>query len=94
MSAWYVLSALGIYQVCPGVPEYWLGSPRFSSTTVHLPHGRVLRIEAKGAGEGEVYVSRVKLNGRTIEGYKLRHSDLLAGGVLEFEMSETPLQKP
>ncbi len=94
MSAWYVLSALGIYQVCPGVPEYWLGSPRFSSTTVHLPHGRVLRIEAKGAGKGKLYVSRVKLNGRTIEGYKLRHSDLLAGGVLEFEMSETPLRKP
>ena len=36
MSAWYVLSALGFYQVSPGVPEYWLGSPRFDDMTIKL----------------------------------------------------------
>ncbi len=87
MSAWYVLSALGFYQVCPGVPEYWLGSPRFDNVTVKLPNGRTLRIVAKGAGSGKVYVRRVKLNGRVVQGYKLMHREIARGGVLTFEMS-------
>lgn len=90
MSAWYVLSALGIYQVNPGVPEYWLGSPRFDEATVTLPNGRTLKVIAKGAGTGKVYVTRVQLNDKTITGYKLPHSDLIAGGILEFTMSDTP----
>lgn len=58
MSAWYILSALGFYQVTPGVPEYWLGSPRFDEALVSQPGGKALRILAKGAGGGKVYVRR------------------------------------
>jgi predicted alpha-1,2-mannosidase len=90
MSAWYVLSALGIYQVTPGVPEYWLGSPRFDDVTVHLPSGKRMRILAQGAGGGKKYVAAVLLNGRKINGYKLTHHDLMAGGELAFEMRDTP----
>ncbi len=90
MSAWYVLSALGFYQVAPGIPEYWLGSPRFDNVRMTLPNGRMLSIEAKGAGSGKVYVRRVSFNGHTVEGYKIKHSDLIKGGVLRFEMTGTP----
>ena len=90
MSAWYILSALGIYQVCPGVPVYWLGSPRFDEVDVHLSNGHTLRIEAKGAKAGKVYSRRVLLNGRVVSGYTLQHSDIVAGGILQFEMSSTP----
>ncbi|WP_245818173.1 GH92 family glycosyl hydrolase [Granulicella rosea] len=90
MSAWYVLSALGFYQVAPGVPEYWLGSPRFHETTVLLPSGERLRVIAKGAADGKVYVRRVTFNGTEIAGFKLRHAQLAGGGVLEFEMSAQP----
>ena len=91
MSAWYVLSALGFYQVSPGVPEYWLGSPRFDDMTIKLPNGRTFHIEAKGAGGGKVYVRRVLLNGHVLTGYKIKHSDIADGGKLTFEMSDTPL---
>jgi putative alpha-1,2-mannosidase len=29
MSAWFVLSSMGIYQVCPGDPNFSLGCPLF-----------------------------------------------------------------
>lgn len=90
MSAWYVLSALGFYQVCPGVPEYWLGSPRFDDVTIHLQGGKRLHIVAKGASAGKVYVARVLLNGHALHGYTLQHSDLMAGGELRFEMADKP----
>lgn len=92
MSAWYVLSALGFYQVCPGVPEYWLGSPRFDEATIHLQSGKSFHIMARGASAGKVYVSRIFLNGHKLNGYKLRHSELIAGGELRFEMSDKPTQ--
>ena len=90
MSAWYILSALGLYQVTPGVPEYWLGSPRFDAATVTLPNGKTVRFVAKGAGEGQVYVRKVRWNGVDMKGYKIQHGDLIKGGVLEFEMSNQP----
>ena len=65
MSAWYVLSALGFYQVAPGVPDFWIGSPRFDEATIRLPAKRTLRILAPGASAGKVYVQRVTLNGQT-----------------------------
>jgi predicted alpha-1,2-mannosidase len=91
MSAWYVMSALGLYQVTPGMPEYWLGSPRFDEALVTLPDGKVLRVLAKGAGEGKVYVRRVLWNGVALEGYTIQHRELVRGGVLQFEMSEYPV---
>ncbi len=90
MSAWYVMSALGFYQVCPGIPEYWLGSPRFDEATITLPNNRKLHIVAKGADAGKVYVRSVTLNGKRITGYKLTHEQIAAGGTLRFEMSATP----
>jgi len=88
MSAWYVLSALGFYQVTPGVPEYWLGSPRFDDVIVHLPNGKRMHILAVGAGSGKKYVTSVLLNGHRIDNYKLRHLDLMAGGELTFAMKD------
>ncbi len=91
MSAWYVLSALGFYQVTPGVPEYWLGSPRFDNVTVHLPNGKRMHIVAPGAGSGKKYVISVFLNGHKVDGYKLTHHDLMAGGELRFVMNGTEM---
>jgi putative alpha-1,2-mannosidase len=90
MSAWYVLSAIGFYQVAPGVPDFWLGSPRFDEATIHLPANRTLRILAPGAGSGKVYVHRVLLNGKPLAGYKLPYADIMRGGTLLFEMASQP----
>jgi putative alpha-1,2-mannosidase len=69
------------------VPEYWLGSPRFDEAELRLANGHTLKIEAKGAGTGKVYVRRILLNNRVVTGYTLQHSDIVAGGVLQFEMA-------
>ena len=46
MSAWYVLSALGIYPVCPGTGEFVFAAPLFSKATVLLGNGNKLTIRA------------------------------------------------
>ena len=89
MSAWYVLSALGFYQVTPGVPEYWLGVPRFDDLKVHLPGGKLLHTSASGVETGKRYVTSILLNGYKITDFKISHKDLMAGGELVFTMSDT-----
>ena len=88
MSAWYVLSALGFYQVTPGIPEYWLGSPRFDDVTIHLPNEKRMHIVAAGAASGKQYVTGVILNGKKINAFKFTHRDLMGGGNLTFTMSD------
>ncbi|MCZ8167567.1 GH92 family glycosyl hydrolase [Flavobacterium sp.] len=39
MSAWYVLSALGMYAVTPGIPEWTQTQPLFSSATIQMEDG-------------------------------------------------------
>ena len=90
MSAWYVLSALGWYQVCPGVPDYWIGSPSFDDMRIQLPNGRVLHIAAKGAESGKQYVSKVVLNGHRVNDWKLTYAQIMGGGELVYVMSERP----
>lgn len=90
MSAWYVMSAMGFYQICPGVPVYTLGAPRFDSMRLRLPNGRVLRIVAHGTEQGNVYASRITLNGKLLSRSKLTHQQLMHGGVLQFTMAASP----
>jgi putative alpha-1,2-mannosidase len=90
MSAWYVLSALGWYEVCPGVPEYWIGSPSFDRVEVQLPGKRTLRIVAQGAESGKEYVERVELNGQPVRDWKLTYDQIMQGGDLVYVMSDVP----
>jgi predicted alpha-1,2-mannosidase len=98
MSAWYVLSAMGFYPVTPGIPRYELGTPHFDEMSLHLDSpdriaGRVLHIRAAGAEAGRLYVRSVRLNGKLIDLATrpwLLHSEIVAGGDLVFEMSDTP----
>ena len=80
MSAWYVLSALGFYPVCPGRPEYTLGAAFFPSATVLLPGARVLTVTAQAAGEK---VSQVSLDGKAL-GLSISHAEVMRGGALRF----------
>jgi predicted alpha-1,2-mannosidase len=91
MSAWYVLSAMGIYPVTPGVPRYSLGTPHFDEMSVHTGSGKVLHIRAAGAEAGKFYVRAVRLNGVTLDRPWILHSEVMAGGDLVFEMSDSPV---
>jgi len=90
MSAWYILSALGFYPLCPGHPSYVLGSPLFRRATIHLPNGKSFTISAPNNSRHNVYVRRVTLNGRTYQKSYLPHNAILDGGELKFTMSRTP----
>ncbi|MFD1770010.1 GH92 family glycosyl hydrolase [Sphingobacterium suaedae] len=90
MSAWYLFSALGFYPVSPASVEYWIGSPLVKSAKVTLHNGKTFEIETINQREKHVYVKEVRLNGKVLDGYLLRHEDILAGGKLTFVMSGTP----
>ena len=91
MSAWYVMSALGFYAVTPGSPRYAIGTPHFDDMRIQVAPGRFLHIRARGAEQGQFYIRSIRLNGTPLHRFYLLHSELLAGGELEFEMSATPV---
>lgn len=88
MSAWYIFSAMGFYPVCPGSGEYVLGAPYLPYIKVNLENGKTFEIKASGVSAEKRYVGSVRLNGKKYEGRTISYSDILAGGVLEFEMTE------
>ena len=87
MAAWYILSSLGIYQVCPGVPEYTFGSPLFPRATVHLPGKKTLVVHAPENTPETVYVNSIAFNGKKQSGPTIQHKELLEGGTLLFQMT-------
>jgi len=93
MSAWYVFSAMGFYPVCPGSPDYAIGSPLVKEAKLNFENGNTLRIKAKNQSSENVFVARVELNGNIIDGSTLNHFDLMKGGDLVFYMSNTAKTK-
>ncbi|MCR5471445.1 MAG: GH92 family glycosyl hydrolase [Prevotella sp.] len=89
-SAWYVFSALGFYPVCPGSGQYALGAPYFKRVTLHLPEGKTLVIRADSNSAENCYVSEMTLNGAPYDKNYLEHTDLLAGGSIDYRMSSKP----
>ena len=90
MSAWYIFSSLGFYPVTPGSPNYALGSPLVTKAVIHLGNGKTLVIKANNQSKENIYVQSVSVNGKTIEGTLLSHQDIINGGDIIFEMSNTP----
>ena len=93
MSAWYIFTAMGFYPVCPGSDQYVLGAPYVPSCKLTLPDGKLFLIKAPGVSDKKRYVKEVKLNGKPYDKLYLTHSDIMAGGTLEFFMSSTPNKK-
>ena len=86
MSAWYVLSALGFYQVCPGIPVYAIGRPMVDEAKLQVAGG-TFQIIAKNNSPENKYVKAVKLNGKALDSPFFTHADLAKGGTLEIEMT-------
>lgn len=85
MSAWYVLSALGFYQVCPGIPVYTIGRPIIDYACIPVKGG-TFEVKVKNNSPENKYIKEVKLNGKIIHTLSFTHADMVNGGVLEFEM--------
>lgn len=90
MSAWFIFSSLGFYPVCPGNPEYMIGSPQFDRAVLHLDGGRSFTILTVKTGKDNRYIQSATLNGYPYFKSSLNHSDIVNGGVMVFKMGDTP----
>ena len=90
MSAWYVMSALGFYSVDPVSGTYVFGSPLFDKVKLAVGRGRTLTVEAHNNGPGRPYIQSVHWNGQPYTKTWIHHTDLVAGGVLAFDMGPEP----
>ncbi len=90
MSAWYVMSALGFYQVSPAGGPFIFGSPLFDKATIGLGEGKTLELVAHGNSKENRYIQQVRLNGEPYTKSYIAYEDLVKGGKLEFDMGGTP----
>ena len=91
MSAWYVMSALGFYQVAPGIPVYTLGRPMIDKALIHVKSG-IFEILVKNNSAANKYIKEVKLNGKVLDTPFINHTDVIKGGKLEFIMTDQPVK--
>ncbi|WP_045626542.1 GH92 family glycosyl hydrolase [Vibrio parahaemolyticus] len=87
MSAWYLMSALGFYQISPTDPTYSIGRPIFDKATVDIGSG-TFTVTAENNGSDNMYIKEVTINGKPLDVYNtFQHSEFKAGGELHFVMT-------
>lgn len=89
MSAWYVLSALGFYEVEPASTRFWFGAPAFEAVDLKVAGG-TFKIKASGLSDANRYIQSVTLNGKPYDKAYIEYSDIVKGGELVFEMGAEP----
>ncbi|NBH68399.1 glycoside hydrolase family 92 protein [Bacteroides sartorii] len=99
MGAWFVMSALGLFEMNGGVtenPEFDLTSPLFSKAVIYLDsiygEEKIFTIVAKNNSKENIYIQSANLNGKPLNRTKLKWSDVINGGKLVFEMGNHPNQ--
>jgi predicted alpha-1,2-mannosidase len=90
MSSWYILSALGLYAVCPGTDEYVIGSPLFPKVEITLENGKKFVIEAEDNSPENCYIQSALLNGAPITRNFIKFNEIESGGLLKFRMGNKP----
>lgn len=87
MSAWYLMSALGFYQISPTDPTYSIGRPIFDKATVDIGSG-TFTVTAENNGPDNMYIKEVTINGKPLDVFNtFQHSEFKAGGELHFVMT-------
>ena len=87
MSAWYVISTMGLYQVEPAGGKYVFGSPLFNEAEIKVGNGKTFRIVAKNNSKENIYVKSMKFNGEPLSEPHLTYAQVMDGGTLELEMT-------
>lgn len=90
MSAWYVLSAIGIHPVCPGETRFEITSPVFDRAVLRLPDGKTFAIVALQNSPENVYIQSARLNGKAYTKCHIDYRDIMAGGELELVLGSKP----
>ena len=90
MSAWYILSSVGLYQVDPVGGRFVIGSPLFDKATVNVGAGKTFTIVAKNNSDRNIYVQSARLNGKALKNSYIDFNDIRHGGTLELVMGPKP----
>ena len=90
MSAWYVLSSIGLYQEEPAGGKYIIGTPLFNEATLNVGDGKTFTVKAVNNSDKNIYVQSAKLNGKRYDKSYIDYRDIIAGGTLELVMGPKP----
>ena len=90
MSAWYILSSMGLYQVEPAGGKFIIGSPLFDGITMDVGHGNSFTVKALDNSAENIYVQSARLNGKPYTKSYLMFQDIARGGTLELQMGPQP----
>ncbi len=90
MSAWYVLSSVGLYQVEPAGGKFIIGSPLFKEAKLNVGNGKTFTLKANNNSKENIYIQSATLNGKPYTKSYLMFQDIVAGGTLEVEMGSQP----
>ena len=90
MSAWYILSSVGLYQVDPVGGRFVICSPLFDKATVNVGGDKTFTVVAKNNSDKNIYVQSARLNGKTLKNSYVDFNDIRHGGTLELVMGPKP----
>ena len=90
MSAWYILSSIGLYQEEPAGGKYIIGSPLFNEARINVGDRKTFTVKAMNNSDKNIYVQSAKLNGKRYDKSYIDYRDIIAGGTLELTMGPKP----
>ena len=90
MSAWYIISTMGLYQVEPSGGKFIIGSPLFNKATLNVGDGKSFTVRAINNSDKNMYVQKVRLNGKAYTKSYIDFKDIMRGGTLELTMGPKP----
>ncbi len=90
MSAWYILSSVGLYQEEPAGGKFVIGSPLFDEARLDVGDGKVFTVKALNNSDKNIYIQRATFNGKRYDKSYINYQDIIAGGTLTLEMGPAP----
>ncbi len=90
MSAWFVMSAMGLYAVDPVSANYVLTTPLVEKATITVTGGKKLVIEAHRPSPDAIYIQSVTINGKHSKKLWVTHEEIAKGGHIRFELGTQP----
>lgn len=90
MSAWYLLSSMGLYQVNPSDGVFVFGSPCFKKVEMKVRGGKTFTVEAPNNNKENIYIQKVYLNGKPYNKSYIVYDDIINGSTLKFVMGKKP----
>ena len=90
MSSWFVFNALGFLPVCPGIPQYNIGTPLFEKVIIHKDNGNNFVINGLNSSPENIYIRKATLNNDDFNQSWFNHSEILNGGEITFSLGPNP----